>query len=728
MDIMSIVSLVLGALLLIGFLLGVLRAWKKSLIRMAFIIVSFVGAFLLSSKVSKFLMSRYVNGLVVSLFGQTIDFESIAGDLAGDLLGEGSALTNFATALLNIFIKIIAFLIIFLSLFIVTLIIYWVISAIMSSRKKKKSVGNEKPKVWERFVGGGIGIISTFILCVALFSPVFGVMNVCDKFLEDDTKAAASAYNGTSFVAGKFYTENENIGQVETYLQKYDKLRKNYKKSFAGIAFTYTGTDALGKFTFNKISTVTCNGMKVNFTTECVNVIKVYNIYKENFVKTKFNMANESSVQALENIYGIARESEVLRSFVVDLVPKMANKWSNGETFLNMKLPVSGDMEEIFVEMLGVFDSKDFNVLDRNINVMFDVIKVANQHEIIASVNDGDSILDVIDTDTFVKDEIKTIASTPEFKRALPNIMTTTIKLAYKSMLGDPGTKLDQEFTQQQISAIDWDDESTYTQNIVTRMFKFFDTADVIDCLSDFGVVIDNARESKILSKPVKILMLDYIDLKITTLGKSKQTLLNAINDKWSEPDYKFEDLFTTIEVTAKLSKDVGSMDASDMSTSIKNLLSSADTVATLKQAVNDGILNELIQDEDKAQVYKDVLYSVLDSSDNTTIDQDLEAAQVVVDIINASSSNGSLLDTENNPNVTQEDKADVLVQTLISSETIMTTLETSNETNAIVKGYISGLDADEKRIIQEDIAQKQLIATDPNKIEYLSTLGRLFA
>ena len=233
MEIITIVSVVLGVLLLVGFFLGILRSWKKSLIRFAFIVGSFLGALLLSSTFSKWLMSRYVDGLVLSIFGKTIDFEAIAGDIAGDLLSEGSALTNFANALINIVIKIASFLVIFLALFIFTLIIYFIVSLIMSVNEKKNSVGDITVRWWERFIGAGIGVISTLVMCMVLFSPIFGVMNICDKFLADENKNSASAYNETSFVAGKFYTDNNKIGKFEGYLEKYDNLRNawiNYNR------------------------------------------------------------------------------------------------------------------------------------------------------------------------------------------------------------------------------------------------------------------------------------------------------------------------------------------------------------------------------------------------------------------------------------------------------------------------------------------------------------------
>ena len=731
MEIMTIVSLVLAFLLLVGFLLGFWRSWQKSLVRFGFIIVSFVCAMLFSSKISKFLMGKYVKGLVVSLFGKSIYFEELAGNFAGDLLTEDSALTTFATALLNIAIKLVSFLIIFLSMFIVTLIIYWIISGIMSSKRRKNSVGDEKIRVWERFIGSGIGIITTLIFCMVLFTPIFGVMNVCDKFLKDDKKAAA-AYNETTFVAGKFYTEDKNIGKVESYLEKYDELRTSYKKSFAGVVLTYTGVDGIGKAVFNSLTTVTQDGMKVNFTAECVNVVNVYNIYKENFVEDKFDLSTEKTIDALQDIYGVSRDSEVLRAVVVDIVPKMASRWSNGEKFLNTELPVSGDMKDIVIDLLGVFDTKEFVVIDRNVGVLFDAIKVANKYDVIESTNSGSNILDVIDKDGFVKEEITTLSTTPEFKRALPNVMTTTVKLAYKSVMEDPGTKLDQEFSQEKIAEIVWENEAELTQTIISRMFKFFDTEDVIDCLSDFGVVIDSARRSKILSKPVKTLMTDYIEIKVDGLGSSKQAILNSFSDEnWVNVDgYSYTDLFTTIEVTAKIAKHSDSMQMTDMKDSIKNLIANdtdGEVKNTIKDAVNNGALNSLIKDDDKAEVYKDVLFEILDETDSSTIDQDLQAGQVIVDIINTpDSAEGSVLDNYGDSSLSAEDKADIMVETLISSNTVMnvltdeaTKVDNSQESN--VKNYIDDLSTEDKTAIAGSI--EKMNDGDPRK----ETLSKLF-
>ena len=703
MNVVTIASIALGVLILIGFLLGIWRSWKKSLIRLSLLIFSFVCAMLLSSKVSELLMDKYVDGLVISIFGQTIDIESIVGEVVGDLLTEGSALTIFATAVLNIFLRLIAFLILFASFMIVTLIIYFIIVAIMSGRQKSRSVGTLRTRGWERLIGGFVGVLGSLVVCLALFTPVFGIMNVCDKFLAQSNTENASAFT-TSQICGKFYTESKEIGQVESYLQKYDKLRKEYKSSFAGFMLTYTGMDALGKTTFNKLSTVTYKGLTVNFTDECVNIGSVYNIYKKSFVENKFNLAEEESVDAIQKIYSIAKKSEVMKSVIVDIVPKMAGKWTNGEKFIGMELPVTGDAKELVVDLLSVFKSADFVVVDRNISVTLDAIRVANKYGVIRSINDGAEIVDVIDKGNFVEDEIKTLSVSSDMKRVLPNILTTTVKIAYKSVLEDPANKLDQEFSQEELAAIVWTDESRIAQTIVTNIFKLFDTEDVVESLDEFGVVIDSARESKILSKPVKILMTDYIDLKVTGLSDSvKTTILDAIEENWDSETYSYTSLFETVQTTAKVAENIGNMNFTDIPLD-EMLETDADGKVkdTILQAVESGAIKDLVADEKKAEVYEDMITGILQKDDlnSENVKDDLKAGQVVADIINKSNDENSMFGED------KQTEADQAVEDITSSSAVMEILDAEAEKgeSSTVKEYIDNMNESDKTAFENAI------------------------
>ena len=706
MNLMIIISFALGALLFIGILFGLLRSWQKSLIRVSLVVLSFVVALLLAPKIASGLMTKYVDGLVLSIFGQTINIESIIGEIAGDLLSEGSTLTNFATAILNIIVRLVAFLIVFIALLIVTLIVYYVISAIMSSRQKSKSVGKVKPKAWERLVGAAIGLVGSLVICLALFTPVFGVMNVCDKFLETETKNTASAYN-SSLVCGKFYTENKQIGKVESYLEKYEKLRNDYKKSFAGIVFTYTGIDAIGKATFNNLSTVTHNGLTVNLTDECVNIGKVYNIYKDSFVKNKFDLSKNETVDSIQKMYNIAKNSEVMKGAIVEYIPKMSTKWASGEKFLGAEIPVQGDLKDIVVDLLVVYDTEDFSTLDKNINITFEAIKIANEHEIISSVNGGAEILDVLDNGTFVKDEINNLSSSADFRRVLPNVLTTTIKIAYKSVLDDPGTKLNQEFTQTQLAEIVWNDEAEISQTVVSNMLSFMDTENVVDCLTDFGEVIDSSRQSKILSKPVKILMSDYIDVKVTELNESARTVLvDSLKDEnWNSSSYSYRNLFRTVQTTAKVADNKEGTKFTDIPL---DTMLEGDTDGqvkdTIQKAVDAGVLKDLVDDNKKAEVYEDLITSVLDNhKPGESVEKDMKAGQVVTDIINNSSADKSMFGENKN------DEAASAVNNLISSGSVMDVLDAEAQKveaseSSSVKSYIDTMNDADKAAFENAI------------------------
>lgn len=719
MSIVTIASIALGVLILIGLLLGLLRSWKKSLIRLSLLIVSFVLALILSPKIAELLTSKYVDGLVISFFGQTIDLESMIGEIAGDLLYEGSALTTFATAILSIAIKLVAFLIIFVSMMIVTLIIYYVIVAIMAGRQRSRSVGTLKIKGWERLIGGGVGALGSLVICLALFTPIFGVMNVCDKFLTSGKDNAASAYNASQ-ICGKFYTENKQIGQIESYLQKYDDLRKEYKSSFAGFMLTYTGLDALGKATFENLSTVTHNGMKVNFTDECVNIGNIYNIYKENFIESKFDLATEKSVEAIQKMYNISKNSEVMRAVIVDFVPSMSSKWANGETFIGMELPVTGDLKDIIIDMLGVFKTEEFSVLDKNINITIDAVKVANKYGVISAVNGGTELIDVIDNGDFVKDEINTLSASSDFRRVLPNILTTTVKLAYKSSIGEPDDKLDQEFTQEKLANVVWNTEADITQTIVSNVFRFIESEDVIDCLDDFGVVIDEARNSVILSNPVKVLMQDYINLKVSDLSEdSKTVILDAINENWETESYSFTTLFTTVQATAKVADNEGGLNFTDipLSEMLKN-----DTDGkmkdTVQQAINAGIFKDLVGDNDKAEVYEDLISGVLtkENLNSENVQGDLEAGQVIADIMNKSDENNSMFGEDKNAEATKA------IEDLVASNPVMDVLgaEAEKGESSTVKSYITTMNETDKEAFVNAIK-------DMEDSEDRNTLAKLF-
>ena len=191
---------------------------------------------------------------------------------------------------------------------------------------------------------------------------------------------------------------------------------------------------------------------------------------------------------------------------------------------------------------------------------------------------------------------------------------------------------------------------------------------------------------------------------------------------------YSYTDLFATVEVTAKIAKKADSMQMSDMKDSIKNLIendTNGEVKATIKDAINNGALDSLVGDTQKSGVYKDILFELIDETDSSTIDQDLQAGQVVVDIINnPKTGETSMLDKYSGE--TDEEKAEVVIETLVASDTVMNVLtdeanKVNNGQDSDVKNYIDNLSDSDKSALNSALAQYD--ATNPK----IQTLSKLF-
>ena len=397
-----------------------------------------------------------------------------------------------------------------------------------------------------------------------------------------------------------------------------------------------------------------------------------------------------------------------MKTLISDLLPKMTSKWKNGEKFLGMEIPASGETKDILIELIDVFDTTEFRELDKNINVIIDAVRVANKHEVISAVNAGAEIMDVIDNGTFIKDEINTLAESSEFRRALPKILTTIMKLAYNSVLGDPEDNLDQEFTQTQLTEIVWSHEADVSQTIVSNMFNLFNSEDFVESLDDLGMMLDSARTSKVLSKPVRVLMSDFIDLKIQLSPDVKETIVGALSEEnWNFSSYSYTDLFKTVQMTAKVANDLENVKFTDipLESMIEND-TDGKVKETVENAINSGILSDLVGDANKAQVYEDLILNVLDKSEGETpvsIPTELKAGQVVVDIINKSNETSSMFGDN------KQDEANVAVSDLAKSTAVMEVLETEaskvgHGQDSVVKDYIDGMNETDKQAFENAI------------------------
>lgn len=723
MPVFRIVSIALVGLLLVSFLFGLLRGWKKSLVRVGIVVGCIILSILLTNLFSNLIIDKYVNGLVLSLFGFSVDFEAIAVEMIGDgsfisdLLAEGSTTNKLATALINVVINLLVFIVVFLILYILTLIIYSIVAIVINVRKKYDE--NTKPlKAWERFVGAGIGVFGMLLICMVLFTPIFGFMNVCNGFLKTDNKKTASAINYQSYMsAGLYNNSNNGLDKVESYIEEYANLKKAYDSSFAGIVFKYTGIDFIGRTTFDNLTTVKIQGLKFDFTSECVVIVKAYNKYKTTFRENEFDITNNDCVESVSELFAYTEESKVLESYVVEIVPNFSQKWSNGEKYFGVEFPIKGDFKDMSLKLINIFNTNSFYQINENVNVVFNIIKIANDNNVIKDIRNGVAIEEILSQNTnFVYDEIMAMTESARFKNELPKVMHSIVEIAYEKLVGDSEGKL----TESSVDSNDivWHSEATLLQKISNNIFKvMYETkqngaAEVLkNNLSEIGAAVDCARQSQVISEPFKKLIIDYVNSEKFNLSQTVKDYINdIIEEKWNDNEFSFEDSFNTLEETAKIAENINNADLTKVKEELKNLISDSDSKEQLKQALQNGLIEELTGKNDtNTKILNELLTSFvsIDSNQNTKeeVEKAVASGNEIYGLVKALDSQDKTYEFAGETESEQTTNAKNMMETIAASDVVM---NVANDESSEISKAIEELNID-KTIVQNGIKDSNI-------------------
>ena len=704
MSLLSVISIILIGLLLIGFFLGFARSWKKSLVRFGIILGCVLASILLTNVFSTMIMNNYVNGLVVTIFGFSVDFEGLAVEVLGDssfvadLFGSNSVTTKVTTAFMNAIVNLLVYIVIFVILFLISFIIYGIVSIIVTIKKKSDDENVKPVKIWERFIGGGIGVFGILLMCLVLFTPIFGVMSICNEFIEKDKKTA-SAFVGTSYVsAGLYYQNNKSVEKVESYISKYISMKEEYDKSFAGIVFKYTGTDFFGREAFGKLTKVQCEGLTFDLVPECVSIVKAYNQYKKTFVQTKFELSNEASVEELEVLYSITKDSEVMRNYVVELVPKFSEKWLADQKYFGLEYPIKGEVGRVSKRMLNVFNTSSYGQIDENIGVVFEVIKISNKNNVIKDYKNGVAFEKIVtNSDTFVHDVIVAMSKSARFRRELPGMMIEMMEVEYNKTIGDATGKF--VVPNINVDNVDWNKEADIMQFISTNMFKFYLEAKETqsnDALrnnfTEIGMSIDKARQSAIIADSFKVCITDYImSSKFNAKDSVKNYALELIEKNWNDPTYRFEDSFAALEETSIMVDGLKEMSFAGMKEALTNIVKNENSKEALKNAIESGVIEDLAGgDQTKADVMNELLLSFMEIPSNSEtmngdIDSTIKAGNEISDLVDASNSTNKEFVYEGETE--EEKKADAvqMMENIASSKTVMNSISKNDSASAQV-------------------------------------------
>lgn len=748
--ILTLTTVAVIAFMVIGFLIGFIRNWKKALIRLGILIGCLVASILLSPVIAGAIINKFVKGLVLTIFGFSLNFEEMAKNLiedenfTNDFLASNGTTTELATALMNVILNVVCF----ISMFIVLCLLSWLIFTIVYAIVGRKNKGQEKirdGRYWGlKSVGGIIGLVGGVIVCFAFLTPVFGAMNICNKFLENEKANTASAATTSSFVCGElYYKEDEKIGNIEGYIEKYANFKKAYDKSFVGSLFNITGVSKLGTTTFNYLTNVKTEGMRVNLTNEFVSMITVYNSYKNTFVANKFDLADNECIDNLKTLYSQACKSEIVKSYITEFIPKMSERWINGEKFLGISMPVSGDYEKLAKDALEVFNTNSLTRINENVFSLLDAIKVSNNNGFTESIRKNESLTDFLsNNNTFVKEEILQLSSTTEMKSALPAMINDFMEIAHKEIIGGDAdySKPEYKLTQEEIDALIWENEAIELQNLSDGLVKVYnntkDTDDanvLIDNLKNIGYVIDSSRKSNLLKKPLKNFMISYINSSKFNLEEAtKKTITDTIQKEWDNEEFKFEDMFGTIEETAKIAQGIldgtGNVSLDDLSKVLEDVLTSdnpaADSVRnTVKEILKSDAISQIVGENKEAQVLTDMLDTLIDCKNTEEVKAGIKAGQEIVKIVDNNKNNNGKFELEGTTIEEKKANAKEVVENIAGSKLVMNLLEdASNDNESSIKQITSNIGGD-TTLLKEVINDSNANLSDADRV----TLNRLF-
>lgn len=690
------VSLGLLFFVIVGFLIGFARSWKRSLVRFGINLGVLIVSLFITPAISNIIIDKFAQGTSLNAFGFNINFDVILGDMVGeevmaDLAGAEATTSKLLISLMHIIINIALFIFVFIAISMLALIIYWIVSAIVRhSNKKAIREGRKerkKDKWWLKLIGGAVGMVTMVVIFFAFLTPIFGIMNICNKFVETESANAASAVSvsGKNTLGGRlYYTDNDKIGKVETYLETYDDLKGVYDKSPAGAVFNALGISKLGGIAFGYLTTVEHDGLTVDLTDEIVVISSAYNTYREAFVEKTFDITNNASIEGVQRIYNIVQDSKIVRAYLRDLLPVMAEKWGNDQPFLGIELPVEENLKGITKALLAIFASEDIDRVSANVNVVFDLVKVMNKDEAIEKIiNEKMSVMDYLDWcieqnniedqkpeserkeyKKLIYDVMITLSTTKEFKENLPKIFNEVIKMLYVEMGGDAQAFDENVLTNEEIAKIVYDKEAKNLQGITERLLiilKAMDEAgednDVLtDNIVEIGGVIDLARESVMLSKPLQTLVVEFINsadiddgLKDSLLG-----LIKGENSKWNDQNFKFASTFKIMVDTADLLKELqeGELNAETLEKLLSENFGTFDseTISDLLKSLGgeDFDVKNIQKD---AEAFKELfgLYKDSNSDDGLNLggseEEKAERAQEIIDHLNDSEAFNDLLE-----------------------------------------------------------------------------------
>ena len=321
----TLLSVVILAVMALVIYFQVAKGYKKGLLE-SFInlSVSLVSVFL--AAVLSALISAIFSGVVLEVAKSSIIYEYLE-EFAGDLSIIAGIIAQVAFSIL-LYIPLF-----FLVRFIMRRIVKRALKKRLMTRSESDTYLSENESFVVRngkTIGGILGVVSGFVICVALFMPFVGLM-----------KTVPSVLNITKNIMNVDAIENSpEINMIESYA---DDFSINFIYSCGGGAV------------YDIATTMIVDGEMTSFNEE-LETMRSIDFSATEYLFDDTVGLSEDQLLEVENLMADIDESVFMRHFCVQMIRNMSSRWVIHKKYAGLKRPADGldpTIDEIFDGMLS---------------------------------------------------------------------------------------------------------------------------------------------------------------------------------------------------------------------------------------------------------------------------------------------------------------------------------------------------------------------------------------
>lgn len=254
----------------LGFLLGLKRGFKRTLVRGMWLTAVVLFVLIFSMNITEILLTIKFNFTYAGQVCPTIK-DYLVAFLKDKIVVDGGnyeAVVNIGLAVISLVVNSVIFLVLYWVLKIVTLILYYFFNIFIfhGERKRKRQAKKEKKKIKikkYRFAGGLVGLVFGFVSFCLTITPVVGYISIAKN------------------VEGHSAVKNDGKGLLTEYAGKtYTDIIDVYDNSVPMKVINTLSIDKVLNSLFDNISSVKINNEKVVLSNEAIAFVDIYDSVK----------------------------------------------------------------------------------------------------------------------------------------------------------------------------------------------------------------------------------------------------------------------------------------------------------------------------------------------------------------------------------------------------------------------------------------------------------------